>query len=584
MGAMLGGEIVVKILKEAGVEKVFGIMDGSYFGLVSKFRDYGIEIVTPRHEASAAHAAGAYARMTGKLGVCLASNGPGVANLLGGLVVENAEGNRVLAITSYRRTGITCPDRGGAFQVFDQEAVIKNIAKWVATVRYFDRIPELTRRALRMSYVGRPGVVCLNVPEDLLNGKAKLKNRLWEPNTYRNQNPSCAAPEVVAQVAEKLVAAKIPMIHAGSGVIHSAAYEELAELAEILHAPVTTSWSGRGVLAETNYLSFPLTNLSNFNQIRNTSDLVLCLGARLGETDWWGKAPYWCLPDKQSLIQVDIDDTILGCNRPADMAINADIKTFLKALIEKLRSLRSKIKLSERKQIVAKFAQGREKDQAGLKERLADRGTPIHSAQVPHICRQVFDDDAIMVLDGGNTAVWGTFFSQIRVPNTQIYTHHFGMLGAGVGHAIGAAVARPDKQVFCLIGDGAFGMHPQEIETAIRHGLKIVYLVCSDKQWGMVKMNQQFMLKPLKTLVKKSLDEDEVINVDLGHCRYDKMAEAMGAHGEYVSSPDELKPALLRCLESGKCSLIHVEVDPVKHMWAPGLMEFKDMHAEPAGK
>ncbi len=205
------------------------------------------------------------------------------------------------------------------------------------------------------------------------------------------------------------------------------------------------------------------------------------------------------------------------------------------------------------------------------------------TGHVASICRQFFDDDAVVIFDGGNTAVWGNFYHEVRAPNTLLSTHHFGMLGAGVGQALGASVARPNSPVYCIIGDGAFGFHPQEIETAVRNNLRPIFLVCSDKQWGMVKINQQFALKPVKTMIKKSLGREETINTDLGEIEFDKLSLSMGGHGERVSGPEELVPAIERSLDSGKCSVIHVDVDPVKHMWAPGLLHFKDMHKVPAG-
>jgi acetolactate synthase-1/2/3 large subunit len=175
MAEISGGEIIARMLQKEGVEKVFGIIDGTYFGFYSALHRLGIEIVTPRHETCAAHMAGTYARLTGKLGVCMASNGPGVANLLPGLVVEQADGNRVLAITSARRPTIMYPDRGGSYQCFDQSGVIGKIGKWSAAVSSFDRVPELVRKALRKSWEGRPGVVHLDVPETIMNGKFKAE-------------------------------------------------------------------------------------------------------------------------------------------------------------------------------------------------------------------------------------------------------------------------------------------------------------------------------------------------------------------------------------------------------------------------
>ena len=579
-----GGEVLARMLQAEGVEKVFGIIDGTYFGFYSSLHKLGIEIVTPRHETCAAHMAGAYARLTGKLGVCMASNGPGVANILPGLAVENAEGNRVLAITSCRRPQIVYPDRGGTYQSFDQVGTISHISKWSHSVVSFDRVAELGRTALRHCFDGRPGVVHLDVPETIMNGKVKADVAIWKPQQYRRTSPIVPAPEQVAQAADLLAAAEQPIIHAGSGVIHAGAYDELRRVAELLQAPVTTSWAGRGVLPETNELAVPMAYVKLNHEVRNDADLVLCVGSRLGETDWWGKAPYWRHPSQQQMIQVDIDGNNLGANKPAALAVLADAKLFLAALADQLASRQSGMNLDARRRKAAKYRDTMRAERAKLDEKLADMAVPMNPAHVAHVCQQVFPEGTVLVADGGNTAVWAMMFHQMRVPNTILSTFKFGMLGAGVAQALGAAVAKPGAPVCCIIGDGAMGFHPQEVETAVRNGLRAIYLVLCDKQWGMVKMNQQFALKPIKTLIKKSLGPDETIKADLGEIRFDLLAQSMGAHGERVADPRELRPALERALASGGPAVIHVDVDPVKHMWAPGLMHFKDMHLEPKGK
>jgi acetolactate synthase-1/2/3 large subunit len=528
--------------------------------------------------------AGAYARLTGKLGVCMASNGPGVANLLPGLAVENAEGNRVLAITSCRRPQIVYPDRGGTYQSFDQVGAISHLAKWSHAVVSFDRVAELARTALRYCYDGRPGVVHLDVPETIMNGKVKAEVSHWQPHQYRRVDRMVPAPGQVERAAEMLAAAELPMIHAGSGVIHADAYDELRRVAELLHAPVTTSWAGRGVLTETSELAIPMPFIPINNEVRNDADLVLTVGSRLGETDWWGKAPYWRHPSEQQMIQVDIDAHILGANKPAALTVQADAKLFLAALAQQLEGRTAHMNLDARRRKVAKYREKIAAERAKLDEKLADLSVPMNPAHVAHVCQQVFPEGTVLVADGGNAAVWTMMFHQARVPNTILSTFKFGMLGAGVAQATGAAVARPGTPVCCIIGDGAMGFHPQEVETAVRNGLQVVFLVLCDKQWGMVKMNQQFALKPIKTLIKKSLGPDETIKADLGEIRFDDLARAMGAHGERVADPSGLKGAIERSLASGGPAVIHVDVDPVKHMWAPGLMHFKDMHQEPKGK
>ncbi len=577
-----GGELIARMLKAEGVEKVFGIIDGTYFGFYSALHRLGIEIVTPRHETSAAHMAGSYARLTGRLGVCMASNGPGVANLLPGLVVEHAEGNRVLAITSARRPEIMYPDRGGTYQCFDQVGMIGHTSKFSQAASSWARVPELMRKAFRACFDGRPGVVHVDVPETIMNGKFKSLPALWEPKQYRSTEPISPTPEQVEQAAELLTRSRAPMIHAGSGVIHAQAFDALERVAEQLQAPVTTSWAARGVINEDLPLAIPMPHVKLNHQVRNDADTVLILGSRVGETDWWGKPPYWRKAAEQTTVQVDLDASMLGLNKPADLAIQADIGLFLDALARALAERRSD-HLESRRSRVAGYGKTLESDRADWNKALEHKEAPMHPAHVAAICNEVFDADSPIVADGGNTAIWAMFYHRARVPNRVLSTFKFGMLGAGVAQAIGAAVARPDKPVCCIIGDGAFGFHPQEIETAVRNKLKVIYLVLCDKQWGMVKMNQQFSLKPLKTLMFKSLKPEETIKADLGEIAFDKVAEAMGAHGERVADAAQLKPALERALEHGGCAVIHVDVDPVKHMWAPGLMHFKKMHEEPKG-
>jgi acetolactate synthase-1/2/3 large subunit len=578
-----GGEVVTRMLATEGVAKVFGIIDGTYFGMYSSFESHGISLITPRHETCAAHMAGAYARLTGKLGVCIASNGPGVANILPGVAVENAEGNRVLLITSSRRHGIIYPDRGGTFQCFPQVEVTAPMTKWSCAVPSVDRLAEIMRRALRISYTGRPGVVHIDVPEDIMNAGIE-PDATWfrSVDQYRSRVPLTPTERQVKTAARMLTSAKRPVIHAGSGIVHAGASDQLHELAELLQAPITTSWAARGALDERRSESVPMHYIDVVNKARTKADLVLILGSRVGETDWWGKAPYWGTPDVQKTIQVDIDAEHLGNIRPVDLGIQADVKEFLRLVIEEVRGASIAHIKTSRRELIDELNRDKAAVRKKLDKHLDDR-IPMSSAHVATTCRKMFDDDAVIVIDGGNTAIWANFFHEVRTPNTVLGTAKMGMLGAGVSQALGAQVAHPRRQVYCVIGDGAMGFHQQEVETAVRNELPVIFLVLCDKQWGMVKMNQQFALKPLKTLVMKSLDSSETINADLSETRFDDLARAMGAHGERVSDPAGLRGAIERSQASGKCSVIHVDVDPVKHMWAPKLKVFKDMHDEPKG-
>ncbi len=578
--ATTGGDLVARMLRAEGVEVVFGIVDGSYFALCEGLRRHGIRLVSPRHETSGAHMAGAYARTTGGLGVCLASNGPGAANVLPGVAVENGEGNRVLVLTSWRRAPIVGPDRGGTYQYFDQVGVMRPMTKWSGAARSFERIPEALRRAFRTSFEGRPGVVHLTVPEDVLNGAFDADPPLLAPERYRRVEPLEPAASAVTRTAELLCDASRPLLQVGSGVVHAGAAAPVEALARALRAPVTTSWGGRPAVDERLPNKIPMLP-PLIDEVRREADVVLALGTRFGETDWWGKPPYWGDPDGQRLVQVDCDAEILGLNRPVDLAVVADVGRFAEAL------------LAELKGHDVRNVEEREARLDGWSKRVADLRTflrgvaadedaePLHSAFVPLVCREVFDDDAILVIDGGNTAVWTNLYHEHRTPGCLVSTFKFGMLGAGPGQALGAKVAHPERQVYAIVGDGAMGMHLQEIETAVRHELPVVFLVLCDRQWGMVKFSQSMALDPETMTAERTLPPGATLGTDFSEIRFDELARSMGAHGERVARARDLRPALERCLASGLPAVVHVDVDPVAHLWAPGLDVFKKMHLEP---
>jgi acetolactate synthase-1/2/3 large subunit len=576
-----GGELIARMLAAEGVEVVFGIVDGSYQGLCAALGKNGIRLVSPRHESSAAHMAAAYARTTGRLGVCMASNGPGVANLLPGIAVENGEGNRVLCLTSWRRSPIVGPDRGGTYQYFDQVGVAKPMSKWAGAARSFERVPEVMRRAFRIAHRGRPGVVFVTVCEDVINGAHDEAPPVRGPETYRRTAPIQPDPALVREAAELLVRAEQPLVHVGSGVVHARAGAEVAALAQALRAPMTASFGGRPAVDERLPNAMPMLP-PLVDEVRGGADVVLALGTRFGETDWWGKPRYWGPPERQAVVQVDCDEEILGLNKPVRLAVLADVAAFTAALLDELRGRAASPHLEAREGRLEAWTRARD----GVRKLLraipgAADAEPMHGAHVPLVCREVFDDDAILVIDGGNTAVWTNLFHENRVPGSVMSTFKFGHLGAGVGHALGAKVAWPGRQVYCITGDGAMGMHPQEIETAVRAELPVVYLVLCDRQWGMVKFSQSMALDPKTMLERKSLPPGATVNTDFEEIRFDDLARSMGAHGERVARAADLRPALERALASGRPAVIHVDVDPVAHLWAPGLDVFKAMHLEP---
>jgi len=352
----------------------------------------------------------------------------------------------------------------------------------------------------------------------------------------------------------------------------------------MLNTPTVSSWGGRGALCESNPLSVPMTAIDLNDELRREADLVLVLGSRLGETDWWGKQPNWASAANQKIIQVDLEDQYIGRNRPVELGILADAKIFLKKLADKLKTMENQINKNARQDIFNSFLIKAEKARAKLDEHLMDMSSPMNTAHVPSLAKKLFAPDSIAVFDGGNTAVWGQFFYKCTSHGAGLGTPKMGMLGAGVGQALGAAAAFPHRQVYCIIGDGAFGYHPQEIETAIRNKMNITFFVAVDRQWGMVKINQQFKMKPVKTLLKKEFTEEELVNTNFNEIEWDKVATAMGAQGFRVNNPKSLEEVMRTCASTSGCKVVHIDVDPIKHMWAPGLQTFKKMHDEPKGK
>jgi acetolactate synthase-1/2/3 large subunit len=347
------------------------------------------------------------------------------------------------------------------------------MSKWSGAVPSFDRLPEFFRRAARISWSGRPGVVHLDVPETVMNGVFEADGiDLRPPEAYRQTEPVEPSSSQVARAAEMLRHAERPHIHAGSGVLHVHASAALKDVVEALGSPVTTSWAGRGALPDNHEQLLPIWAMEPINQARSEADVVLVIGSRLGETDWWGKPPYWGKPDEQKLVQVDIDAEILGLNKATELAILADAGAFLSALANELRqSPPSAERLQANRARTAGLVEGQAKVRAQLDMALQNTASPMHSAQVPAACQRFFDDDTVYVFDGGNATVWASFFSDINRPDTLLSTFKFGMLGAGVSQALAGKIAKPDAKVVCIIGDGAMGFHVQELETALRNEL-----------------------------------------------------------------------------------------------------------------
>lgn len=553
-----GGEILAQCLANEHVKYIFGIIGdqwNSFFDVLARKGDQlGIEFITTRHEASAAHMADAHARLTGEPGVCLGTVGPGAANLVGGVYAAYADSVPLVVLTAQNQTWRIYPDTGMT-QGLDQINLFKPIVKWNAVVWTIDRIPELVQQAFRRALTGRPGPVQLDIPSNILYGTVDTPPPLILPSRYRPTNQPTAFPTLIGQAAQMLLDAEFPLIHPGAGVLWAEASEELVALAEHLSAGVTVSPSGRGTIPEDHPLAFePGLQCGAF--VQNCADVVLLVGGRLGDLDFWGKPPGWKTPENQKLIQIDIASEMIGVNREVDLALVGDAKSTLQFLLSEVKR-RGEPKAPS--PLLEQCQTSRQSFYQSQMEIAAKDTEPIHPLRLAKEVRDFFDRDAIICVDGGNSILWSLHLNRVYEPRSYLYACDSGHLGVGLPYAIGAKLVHPDRQVFLITGDGAFMFNIQELETAVRHNAPMIAIIANDRRYGMIAGVQHLLF------------EDRFYQVDFTDVRYDKIAKAMGCYGERVTKPKEIRPALKRALDSKLPAVIDVIIDRDANLNPPEL-------------
>jgi acetolactate synthase-1/2/3 large subunit len=561
MSETMGADLLVRCLIQEDVHFIFGIPGGQLCPILDAVRrigtDAGLQFVMTRHEQAAAHMADAYARVTGEPGVCLGTVGPGAADLVPGVYAAWADSIPMVVLTAQNQTWKSYPERG-SMQSLDQIGLFAPITKWGARVTHWQRIPELVQRAFRVAVSGRPRPVHLDLHVDVLvttGDEDSLTFHPLPPARYRPDRRPVAPPELVEAAARMLAEAERPLIHPGGGAQRSAAWDEVRELAEYLSAPVTTSQGACGVLPEDHPLCLVPGGFGALGA-QAMADVVLLVGGRLGDVDFWGQPPFWGEPEAQKLIQIDIDAENVALNRPVDLALLGDAKATLRALIAAVQRLTPPI--PERPDM-AEYRATQEIWLSQFEEGAASDAQPIHPLRVMRDVRAFFPRDAVCVVDGGNTNVWAHYLNRVYAPRAFLWAADSGHLGSGLPYAIGAKLARPDRPVYAICGDGAFGLNIQELETAARLKLPFVVVVANDRQWGMIKAAQM------------AAYDARYIGVDFDDVRYDQVAQAMGCWGERVEHPREITPALERAVASGKPAVLDVVVDQWANLTPPDL-------------
>lgn len=564
MTEITGGELLLRSLHAEKVTYIHAITDGTYMIFLEALERLGAELdmhlIVPRHEAAAAHFADAYTRVTGEPAVVMACAGPGAANLLSGIICAQAEGSPVVAITTMRRSEISDDYRHmGGTQSPSHLELFKPAVKWNGRVNHWQHIPDMVRHAFRMAMAGTPGPVHLMIPEDILNQRGDPSQvALWSYERTRVVEKLPADPALIQQAAEMLVNAKFVNIHAGNGANRASAGAEILALAEHLGCAVTNNVSARGIVPEDHPQFYPPLCMAAF-MAHQQADLILAVGTRFGELVMWGRPPLWGDPATQPTIQIDTNPVNIGLNRPVDLPLIGDAKVVVGQLLTAVRALTPK---REPHPKIAELGMVRAQWQQELDKAVADRErSPMLTGTILQICNEFFADDAIIALDGGNTVMWSQHYHLACTQQSVLYTANMGYLGTGLPYAIGAKIAKPERQVYCVTGDSAFGFNIQELETAARLHLPVIIIVAVDGAYGMEKSAQKRVFGR----------EAAWFHHDHAPVRYDQVAEAMGCHGEYVDRGVDLRPALERAVATGKPAVIHAVVDSEANVNPPGM-------------
>jgi acetolactate synthase-1/2/3 large subunit len=535
-----GGELVARVLKQAGVGHVFTLCGGHILPIYDGCLNEGIRVIDTRHEQAAAHAADAYARLTRNIGVALVTAGPGVTDAVTGVANAFSARSPVVLIGGAAPLGL----RGlGALQEMEQVALLRPITKGSWSVAETRQIPEVLTTAIRTALTGRPGPVFVEIPVDLLMNR--IEDRLAPiPVGAVHRTPAPADPDTVVRLAHLLARAQRPLMIAGGGVWWDDAAKSVAAFAESAGVPVFMNGAGRGCLAGDHPLAFAQARgwaLAN-------ADFVLVLGTPLDFRLGYGRPPTFA--DDAVVAMIDCDPSELGRNRPLEIGLAAHIGRTVEQLVDVAPSDLPARWEEWRRRVADKEREGRERMEA---ECAADQVPVAHYRWAAEIAR-VITPDTIVVGDGGDVVSCASKVVPLARPGQWLDPGPFGCLGVGPSFAIAAKLLHPGQRVLLIAGDGAFGLNGMEMETAVRFGLPITCIVGNDGGWGQIR-NPQLSF----------FGDARAVATSLPTTRYDLMVQALGGRGVLVTDPREIAPALERALTSDDVWCINVLLDPAAY-------------------
>jgi len=553
---MTGSQAIVKILEQAGVEVVFGLCGDTTLPLYEALHDLkpSFRHVLTRDERSAAYMADAYARLSGRVGVCEGPSGGGVTYLMPGVAEANQSSVPLVALTS--DIELTQIGRGTLTEL-DQDALYRSITTWTRTPTQAGELPWVLRRAFREAVSGRMGAVHVSLPLNVQNGQVEEKEVHIDPR-YSRYPFTRTGPEAgpVKAAARLLAESRRPVIVAGAGVIRSQAWEEVEALAGLLGAPVATSISGKGSLAETHPLSLGVIGsnggLAYRHEFVHAADLVLYVGCHTGSVT----TEKWSLPAEGSakIIQLDVDPARLGLNYRLAQGLAADAKLGLAALVEEVSDL-----LGGRpagKVDPAEIARKREEFLAGREEFSSDL-RPIRPERFVAELSRVLPKEAVVITDPGTPTPYLAAYHRLPLAGRWfVAPRAHGALGYALPAVVGGHLARPEAKVVGLMGDGSFGISAGELETIARLGAPVVLIVLSNACYGWVKAGQEAC-------------GGKYFGVDFSLTDHAAVARAYGLASGRVEEPGELSGAIEQALASPGPYLLDVVVQPLHEAKAP---------------
>ena len=531
---MNGSQILAEALERQGVDVFFFIMGAPMLMVEAEALQRGLRGIDVRHEQAAAMMAHAYARLRLRPGVCMAASGPGVTNLITGVAHAWADGVPVVALGGSAPVGTW---GRGAFQEIDQLAMMAPCTKWAARVHHPKRIPEYLDEAFRRAMSGKPGPVYLDLPGDVLFQEVDETQVEWpEPWRPETRSRPQAAPGEIESLLAMFEAAVRPIVVAGSGVLWSEAEAELQAFVEQAGIPLYTTPQSRGMIPEDHPLCYLTARSSAFRE----ADLILVIGTRLNYVIGHTAPPRFNAEAKR--VRIDIDPEEIATSRRLDLGITGDAKAVLRQLLEAARERIAEDSFASWRERLRGRNSGKQAEQEAL---LSSAEVPIHPLRLCKEIRDFVDRDAILVVDGQEILNFGRQTIPSFVPRHRMNSGVFGTMGVGLPLGVGAKLAAPDRQVVVLHGDGSFGMNAMEFDTAVRHGAPVLVVISLNGGWT----GDPERAKPGR---------------DLGYTRYDRIAETLGGHGEYVEDPEEIRPALERAAEAvaaGRPALVNVLTD-----------------------